>query len=407
MDSNVLHPVTEWELRSMLAALIDRRIAVEIAGAGTKRACGRPINAQAAISTSRMRGITLYEPTELVMSARSGTTLSQVETELAARGQMLPFEPIDLGPALGQQPGQQTIGGVFATNLSGARRISAGSARDHLIGLKAVNGRGEEFKSGGRVMKNVTGYDVARGLTGSWGTLAVFSEVTFKVLPLPDNVLTLAYSGLTGELACELMAAAMGSPFEVTGTVHLSEALVGRLRTPGLNGTGKSLTIIRIENFTKSLNYRKQRLKDLLSAYGTPQELDLEPSLKLWGELKRLGVFPNSASHLWRISTAPKNGAKLVAAVRRHMPLEVMYDWSGGLIWIEVPATADAGSADVRRAVSSYGGHATLIRASEAVRREVQVFQPLTPGFARITEGLKAAFDPLGLLNPGRMYAAL
>jgi glycolate oxidase FAD binding subunit len=391
----------------MLAALVDRRIPIEIAGAGTKRACGRPLDTQATFSTARLRGITLYEPTELVMSARSGTTLTQVETELAARGQMLPFEPIDLGPALGQQPGQQTIGGVFATNLSGPRRASLGSARDHLIGIKAVNGRGEEFKSGGRVMKNVTGYDIARGLAGSWGTLAVFSELTFKVLPLPDNVLTLVYPGLTGELATELMCAAMGSPFEVSGTVHLSEVLVSRLKTAGLDAIGKSLTVIRIENFTKSIAYRAGRLKTLLSAYGTPFELDLEPSLKLWGELKRLSIFPNGPSHLWRISTAPKNGAKLVAAIRRQMPLDVMYDWSGGLIWIEVPATADAGSADVRRAVSSFGGHATLIRASETVRRDVQVFQPLTPGFARITEGLKAAFDPLGLLNPGRMYASL
>jgi glycolate oxidase FAD binding subunit len=381
LSDSILQPVTEWELRGMMVALAERRIAVEVAGAGTKRACGRPLATGAAITTSRVRGITLYEPTELVMSARSGTTLVEVESELAARGQMLPFEPIDLGPILGQMPGQQTIGGVFATNVSGSRRASAGSARDYLLGLKAVNGRGEEFKSGGRVMKNVTGYDVARGLAGSWGTLAVFTELTFKVLPLPDNTLTLVYQGLTGELAGELMSAAMGSPFEVTGTVHLSDALVARLSTAGLNQGGKSLTFIRLENFTKSLHYRKERLKTLLTAYGTPLELDLDPSLKLWGELRRLSVFPHGPSHIWRISTVP--------------------------IWIEVPPTADAGAADIRRAVSNFGGHATLIRAAENVRREVQVFQPLSPGFARITEGLKAAFDPLGLLNPGRMYVSL
>ncbi|MEQ1578298.1 MAG: FAD-binding protein [Hyphomicrobium sp.] len=405
--SNVLRPAAEWELQSMVASLAERRIPVEVMGAGSKRSCGRPVGASAFLSTALLRGITLYEPTELVMSARSGTPLSQIEVELAARGQMLPFEPIDLGALLGQLPGQQTIGGVFGCNLSGSRRFVAGAARDHVLGVHAVNGRGEAFKSGGRVMKNVTGVDVARGITGSWGTLAIFSEVTFKVLPLPDDLVTLVFRGLTGELATELMCMAAGSPFEVSGAIHLTETLARRLKTGDLAEEKKSLTALRIENFSKSVEYRKGRLKELLVAFGQPGELDLDLSLKFWNELRRFAVLPYGPTQVWRISTAPRNGPKLVASIRRHVPVEAMYDWSGGLVWLEMQASADAGAADVRRAVASFGGHATLIRADDAVRREVQVFQPLTPAVARLTQGLKAAFDPAGILNPGRMYANL
>jgi glycolate oxidase FAD binding subunit len=405
--NDIMRPATEWELKSMMAALSERGIAVEILGSGSKRGVGRPVIAPVALTTGAMRGISLYEPAELVMAARAGTPLSQIEVELASRGQMLPFEPIDLGPALGTDAGLQTIGAVFAANLSGSRRISAGAARDYLLGVRAVNGRGEIFKSGGRVMKNVTGYDVARGLAGSWGTLAVLSEVTFKVLPLPDDVLTLVYPDLTDDLAVELMSLGMAQPYEVSGTVHLSAQLVSRLKHKTLSRGKGSLTALRLENFTRSIAYRKQKLRDVLSAYGTPVELELESSLEFWSEVRRLSFFPPNGTHLWRISTAPSMAASLVASVRRHMEVEAFYDWSGGLVWLETPASADAGSADIRRAVATHGGHATLIRADETVRSSVEVFHPLAPAVDRITRGIKRSFDPMGLLNPGRMYAAM
>lgn len=405
--NDVMRPATEWELKSMMAALAERAIPVEILGAGSKRGVGRPVVAPVALTTGAMRGISLYEPAELVMSARAGTPLSQIEVELASRGQMLPFEPIDLGPALGTGAGLQTIGAIFASNISGARRIAAGAARDFLLGVRGVNGRAEIFKSGGRVMKNVTGYDVARGLAGSWGTLAVLSEVTFKVLPLPDDVVTLVYPDLTEDLAVELMSLAMVQPYEVSGTTHLSPALVSRLKHKELSKGTTSLTAIRLENFTRSIIYRKQKMRDVLRAFGTPVELDLESSLDFWSEVRRLSFFPPNGTHVWRISTTPSEAPALVAAVRRHMHVEAFYDWSGGLVWLETPASADAGSADIRRAVATHGGHATLIRADDTVRSNVEVFQPLAPAIDRITRGIKQAFDPLRLLNPGRMYATM
>lgn len=406
-----IRPTTEGELQAAVLQLGRQGLPAEIRGAGSKTAVGRPMPQSVVIETTQLSGITLYEPTELVMSARAGTSLAQIESTLAQRGQMLAFEPMDLGPATGGQGGVQTIGSVFATNFSGTRRIAAGAARDHLLGVRAINGRGELFKSGGRVLKNVTGYDVARALTGSWGTLAVLSEVTFKVLPMPQQTETLVFVGLSDEIGVELLCAAMATPFEVSGTAHLTAGLTARLEQSSLAREAANLTAIRIENFSSSVAYRIEQLKEALKIYGTPLLLTQATSLAFWSELRRLSVLAplkgETPSQLWRVSTAPRVGAKVVDAVRRNMKVEACYDASGGIIWLEVSASADAGAADIRRILLTHGGHATLIRAEEDVRASVEVFQPMSPPIQRLTSGIKAAFDPKGILNPGRMYAGV
>jgi len=405
--SDLQRPGADWELQFVIAGCLERRLPVEIVGSGSKRGIGRPVDGAVTVTTASLRGISLYEPNELVMSARAGTTLSQIEAELAARGQMLPFEPIDLAPATGGPQGAQTIGAVFATNMSGARRIHAGAARDHLLGIKGVNGRAELFQAGGRVMKNVTGYDVARGLSGSWGTLAVMTEVTFKVVPWPETAATVIYLGLPDNLAIEVLSTAMALPVEISGAVHLQASVAARLGHPGLRTMNKSVTALRLENFASAVAGRKQRLKEALKVYGKALELDHRETLDFWGELRRLSVMPNRETLLWRISTKPTTAPKLVAAIKRYMDVDAFYDWGGSLIWLEVPAAADAGTAEIRRVTAIHGGHATLIRAEPAVRAAVEVFQPLSPALERLTRGLKGAFDPAGILNPGRMYANL
>ena len=402
-----VRPAAEWELSGLIIDAAERGKPIEVAGTGTKRGVGRAIQAALTISTSGMRGITLYEPTELVMSAQAGTPVKDIEAELAARGQMLPFEPIDLGPALGVGPGRGTIGAVFATNLSGPRRIAAGAARDHLLGLRAINGRGESFKSGGRVLKNVTGYDVARGLAGSWGTLAIITEVTFKVVPKPQRTATLVLFGLADELAAEVMSQAMGTPFEVSGAVHLPQSMASRLTTPELRDAKRAVTALRVENLASFVDYRCGKLREILAPYGQASILTDDVSLNFWSELRQLSILQGNIQPLWRISTRPTMGPKVVAAIRRYMAVEAFYDWSGGLIWLEVPESADAGASDIRRVIAQFGGHATLIRADAGVRAAVDVFQPLEPGIERLARKLKAAFDPAGILNPGRMYAAV
>lgn len=404
--TDLVRPAAAWELQTVLAKFAAQKVPVEIVGHGALRNAGRPCDAGVVISTASMRGITLYEPTELVMSVRAGTPLVEVEAELASRGQMLPFEPIDIGPTTGSQAGALSIGGVFATNFSGSRRVATGSARDHLLGVQGVNGRAEHFKSGGRVMKNVTGLDVARGMTGSWGTLAVLTDVTFKVVPLPESMLTLVYRNLPDDLAIEALTTAMGTPFEVSGAVHLPKGAAARLQHAKLKALDQSLTLLRLENFAASIAYRKEKVAEALKVFGTPLEFGVEDTWSIWGELRQLSVMPfSTTTSLWRISTVPTKAPEIVAAIKKFMPAEAFYDWSGGLIWLEVPAAADAGAADVRRAVAVRGGHATLIRATSDVRANVDVFEPMKPEVERLTRGIKAAFDPLGILNPGRQYA--
>jgi glycolate oxidase FAD binding subunit len=401
-----MRPIDEREFARVLAEAHATKTPLEVMGAGSKQAIGRPMQTAASVSTKAMRGITLYEPTEMVMAARTGTPLSQVETALAERGQMLAFEPVDYGPMLGGEGSQASIGGVFAANVSGARRVAIGAARDHLLGIRGVNGRGEAFKSGGRVMKNVTGYDLCRGLAGSWGTLAVLSEVTFKVLPAPEDTATLILIGLPDDIAVEVLCTAMASPFEITGAVHLQAPLAARLEHPGLKGLGEAVTALRLESFAKSVAYRKGRLQDMLKVYGDIHALERDTSRLFWGELRRLSVLRGIAP-VWRISTRPTAGPKMVAAISAYMECRAFYDWSGGLVWAEVLPTTDAGAADVRRVIATYGGHATLVRAAMQVRAAVEVFQPLEAGPAKLSRRLKAAFDPAGILNPGRMYAGM
>jgi glycolate oxidase FAD binding subunit len=400
-----IRPVDERECSRVLAEATATHTPVAVLGSGSKQQIGRPMHTATSVSTRGLRGITLYEPSEMVMSARAGTPLEQVEEALAGRGQMLAFEPVELAPLTGGEPHQATIAGVFATNMAGARRIKVGAARDHLLGVRAVNGRGEIFKSGGRVMKNVTGYDLCRGLSGSWGTLAVMCEVTFRVMPVPEDTCTLVLLGLPEEIAIEVLCAAMATPFEVSGAVHLQPALVARLWHEGLRRQGQALTALRLENFAKSTAYRGARLKEHLKAYGEIHELDRENSSAFWDELRQLSVLQGSDAQLWRISTSPGAGPKVVAAISAYMECRAFYDWSGGLVWAEVLPTTDAGAADIRRVIATHGGHATLIRAEADVRSAVEVFQPLETGLQKLSRKLKAAFDPAGILNPGRMYA--
>lgn len=407
MNQQQIRPGTERELQRVVADASKAQVPTEVMGAGTKRTIGRPINPGLLISTASLAGVTLYEPTELVMGVRAGTPVERVEAVLAEKGQMLAFEPIDLGPVLGAPARSGTIGAVFATNLSGSRRVIAGGARDHLLGIEAVTGAGQAFRGGGRVMKNVTGYDLCRAVCGSWGTLAVMTSVTFKVLPRPERAATLVILGLDDRSGVEALCAALGTPYEVSGAVHLQAPLAARLRHAGLKAEQKAVTALRVETFATSLRYRLDRIKQTLAAFGAIHELDDDGSRAFWGELRELSVLQGSTAPLWRISTTPRAGPAVVAAITRYMDCRAYYDWSGGLVWAEVLDTADAGSADIRRVIAAHGGHATLVRAAPAVRAAIDVFQPLEPGLAEITRGIKAVFDPQDVLNRGRLLADL
>jgi glycolate oxidase FAD binding subunit len=390
-------PATEQDAAAMIAAAAARRTPLALVGSASKAEIGRPAQSEATLSSAGLTGITLYEPAELVLAARAGTPLSEVVRTLADKGQQLPFEPMDYRRLLGSA-GEPTVGGVAAANLSGPRRIMAGAARDSLIGVRIVNGRGEAIKSGGRVMKNVTGLDLVKLMAGSWGTLGLLTEVTFKVLPRAERVATLAFHGLDDARAVAALCAAAASPYEVTGAAHLPARL---------DGAG-ARTLIRIEGFSVSVQYRLRELQKLLRPFGAAEVIEGEAAAALWQSIRDVALLAEPRDEaVWRLSAAPTSGPQLAEQVARALDARWYYDWSGGLLWIATSAAGDAGAGAIRAAVRQHGGHATLIRAPAEVRAAVDVFQPLSPALMQLTAGIKSAFDPKGILNPGRMYAGV
>lgn len=401
----VIGPPTEEELAQGVERAAARGLPLEVTGRGTKRDVGRPVQTGAVVTTEHLRGITLYEPSELVLSARAGTPLADIERTLGEHGQHLAFEPVELGNVLGGGVGKGTIGSVFAMNFGGSRRFVAGGPRDHLLGVSAVNGNGERIRSGGRVMKNVTGYDLCKALAGSFGTLAVMTEVTMKVLPRPEASRTIIFLGLPDNVAIEALCQASASPFELTGGVHLQASFVRGFADPDIKSAGKAVTALRIESFEDSARYRARRLQDKLLAYAPKLELDDERSRAFWREMQELAFVAGTHASVWRISVSPVRAAHLVKTITKTLPCRVVYDWCGGMVWLACEAIADAGALQIRRATAEHRGTATLIRAAPAVRAAIDVFQPLESTLADLNRRVKHAFDPAGILNPGRMYA--
>jgi glycolate oxidase FAD binding subunit len=393
----IFSPGSEAEAAENISAARAANRPLGIQGGGTRAGLGRAAQVEATLSTKALTGITLYEPAELVIAAKTGTPLAEIEAMLAARGQMLPFEPMDHRALLGTH-GEPTIGGLTACNISGPRRIQAGACRDHLIGVRLVNGRGEIVKSGGRVMKNVTGLDLVKLNCGAYGTLGLLTEVTYKVLPKPEIAGTLALFGLEDARAIEAMSLALGSPFEVSGAAHL----------PACIGGAKARTLLRIENFASSVDYRLREVQKLLAGFGDGLRLIEEEADALWRDIRDCRFFAEPREHaIWRISTAPVRAAALISRLVGDLDLSHFYDWGGGLIWLSLPEANDAGARVIRTALGASGGHATLVRGSPDLRSRIEVFEPLAAPLVKITAGIKASFDPDAILNPGRMYAGV
>ena len=389
-----LMPRDEAELAACIAQARADRTPLAVTGGGTKAGLGRPSQAARTLCTAALTGVTLYEPSEMVIGARAGTPLAEVEAVLATGGQALTFEPIDYRTLLGTA-GAPTVGGVAAGNLSGPRRIQAGACRDSMIGVRFVNGRGETVKSGGRVMKNVTGLDLVKLMAGSWGTLGVMSEVIFKVLPAAERAATLVLHGLDDARAIAALAAGLGSPFEITGAAHLPSSIE---RVPK--------TLLRLEGFDASVRYRCGELRRVLAPYGAADMIDGDAAGVLWRSVRDAAFLaePREAS-VWRVSVAPSRAAAAVARLPQGLVRSHFYDWAGGLVWLAVPSAGDAGAAAIRAALSGTGGHATLVRAPAEIRAAVAVFEPLAPALAAVSASVKASFDPDHILNPGRMVA--
>src|SRR6185437_7595162 len=342
---------------------------------------------------------------ELVLSAKAGTPIAEIEALVDKHGQQLAFEPADYGPLFGQAAGQGTLGGAVAANLSGPRRIKSGAARDHFLGVTAVTGRAETIKTGGRVVKNVTGYDLCKVLCGSWGTLAAMTDITVKVLPKPETEATVLVEGLNDADACAAMAAAMGSSADVSGAAHLPDHVASWFA--GLPKP-EAATVLRLEGVSPSVRHRQEQLAAQLRGFGPVTILEEGASRALWRDVRDVKAFAVASARqrpLWRISTAPASGHRLVDLITP--AAQMFYDWGGGLVWVAMPYEDEPDAGSVRAAAAELGGHATLIRAPAAVRAAADVFQPEEPGLRALSKRVKESFDPKGVLNPGRMWAGV
>ena len=401
--TDILKPRDAKEVEDAVKWALGNDKALELIGQGTKRVLGRPSQTDITLDLSGLSGVTLYEPAELVLSAKAGTPLAEIEALLDKNNQQLDFEPMDYGPLLGNEAGQGTIGGAIASNLSGPRRLKAGAARDHFLGVTAVTGRGETIKSGGRVVKNVTGYDMCKVLAGSWGTLAAMTDITIKVLPKPETEATVVVEGLDDERACAAMAAAMGSSCDVSAAAHLPDHVASYF--DGLPSP-EAATVLRLEGVAPSVAHRKDSLAALMKPFGPVALLSEAHSKALWRSVRQVRPFAVSQERpLWRISTAPGKGFEVAAAITP--AAQMFYDWGGGLIWVAMPFADEPDAGSIRRAVAALGGHATLVRAPAAIRASVAVFEPQGAGLAALSKRVKDGFDPKGVLNPGRMWAGV
>lgn len=369
------HPLKPRDGAELAEIVRDHPHALEPIGSGSKRSIGPPLAADP-LDLSALSGIEAYEPGELVMSARAATPLGEIEAALDEQGQRLAFEPPDFGALLGVGL-PQTIGGVIAANLSGSRRVTGGAARDHFLGFSAVSGRGESFVAGGRVVKNVTGYDLPKILAGSWGTLAVLVDVTVRVAPKPETETTLILPDRDAEAALATMTAALGSAHEVSAAAF-----------DPWRGTA-----LRVEGFAPSVGARHEGLLALLDAPDA-EILTAGESSAFWkstGDVSALADWPV----VWRLSVPPSDAPRVLASLE---PERYALDWGGGLIWA---AYYDVDTARVRGALRE--GHATLVKAPEASRARACTHQPPGAAIAAIAHRVKAAFDPDGKLSPGRM----
>lgn len=371
-----------------LAARIDeaarRGERLAIAGAGSMAAIGAP-SAAPRLSMRHFRGVIDHDPAEMIVVAGAGTPLAEVERTLAAQGQTLAFEPFDHAPLLGDAPGRATIGGVVAAGLGGSRRLSAGAPRDHLLGLRAVNGRAEAFVAGGRVVKNVTGYDLCKLACGSWGRLFALTEVTLRVVPAPERCLSLVLTGLDPIRAVAAMAAAMGSAAAVSCAAH----------RPGRDAAA-SQTVLRLEGFGFSLRPRRDLLAQALAAFGPADELSQAEAEAFWRSLRVLDDLPADRA-LWRIVAAPSAGGRIATALERK-GAACRLDWAGGLVWAAVEEPAGS----TRTLVEGMGGQAMLVRASPEARAAIGARSPLPAGLAALEERVRRSFDPLGVFETGR-----
>ena len=404
-SSSVLKPDKEETIAEVIKHCYKKNIPLEICGLGSKKNIGRNFQSQKTIDLSNYSGIIKYEPEELYIKVKSGTPIQEIKKALEKKNQHLAFEPTDFGPLFNGQTNEGTIGGVLSCNFSGPRRFKVGSARDHILGFRGVNGRGEIIKSGGTVVKNVTGYDLSKVITGSFGTLSVFTEISIKVLPKPDLTKTLIISNPHLKKGLEYLGVALSSSCDPSGAVFYPEIFQDKFTFNDLTTKGP-ITAIRIEGSKLSIDERiKQLINELTVDKKEISILDPEQSNIFWEKTKSLNVFSNLKNNLLRIIVPRSEAFDLINKLKIHSA-NYFIDWGGNLVWLQLDQLNSSILKEIKTIVKNLGGYLTVIKVDESLKSSIDIFT-IDDVKYKISEKIKKSFDPKIILNPGKMYTGI
>ena len=412
-SDSITYPQNEKELSSLIKKFYKSNIPVELFGSGSKKKIGKPLQCAKNISTLKLNGIIEYLPEELYIKVKAGTAIEKIEEELKKNKQQLAFEPIDFGYLLNGKSDFGTAAGQVACNISGSRRFKVGSVRDHILGFRGVNGRGEIIKSGGVVVKNVTGYDLSKLVCGSYGTLVALTEVTFKVLPAPEEIKTLVIHNQKIESAIFYLENSINSSSDISGAIFLPKESQLKGYKDNIENTFKlndlkqdgSITAIRIEGPKKSIEQRTESLiKELKITKQNISILETIQSEIFWNKVKSIEFFSNSKNNIFRIVIPPSECVKLVYQLSKKFKYYI--DWGGALIWVEAFELSEEMFESIRKKVVKLGGYITMIKYSDYLPYVEDVFTINSDRF-NISQNIKKSFDPKRILNPDKMYTGI
>ena len=404
-NSDILKPNNENDLQEIIKYCYKKDLPIEIVGAGTKNQIGKKLQCAKILDVSNISGIVEYKPEELYITVKDGTPVKTVHDELKKNNEHLAFEPINFSELFKKDSHEGTIGGTLSCNFSGARRFKVGSARDHILGFKGYNGKGEKIKSGGTVVKNVTGYDLSKLVTGSFGTLLILSEITLKVLPLQTDTKTIIVSGLALEHSLGIMGSAIASSNDPSGVVFYPDSLRNNFVFNDLTHPG-SITAIRVEGTKTSTEQRINNLIENLSLIDKNiTVLDSIQSEIFWEDTRSLKVFSKNQKNILRSIVPASETINLINRLKTFHPTYFI-DWGGSLIWLELDYLSNQKIDQIRRRVLDVGGYLTVIRSPENLKSSSEIFT-IDPIKFKISQNLKKSFDPKRIFNPGKMYTGI
>ena len=407
------YPQNEREVATLIRKFYKSNIPIELIGSGSKRKIGKTLQCAKTLNLSKLNGIIEYLPEELYIKVKAGTSIKAIEQELKKNNQQLVFEPIDFGYFLNGESDYGTAAGQVACNISGSRRFKVGSVRDHVLGFRGVNGRGEIIKSGGVVVKNVTGYDLSKLICGSYGTLVALTEITFKVLPLPEESKTLVINNQKIEKAVHFLDKSISSSNDISGAVFFPDRPMISGSSMNIENTFKlndlkqegSITAIRIEGSKNSIDHRIENLINELQITNLNVSiLEVHQSEVFWNKVKALEFFSNSKNSIIRIVIPPSECVNLI--YQFSSKFKYYLDWGGALMWLEVFELSEEMFESIRKKVVKRGGYVTMIKNSNYLPYVEDVFTISSERF-NISQNIKKSFDPKRILNPGKMYTGI